>query len=60
MAFTRRTEVRHISPAELVKVAQLLNQAFAWKKLMQAVPSELTHPEDLNECKQKYNYNQVR
>lgn len=60
MAFTRKTELRHISPAELSRVAQLLNQTFAWKKLMQSVPFELTDREHLNEGKNKYNVNHIK
>lgn len=65
MAFTRRTEVRHITPAQLIKIAEILNQTPtnpAWKRLMQTVPYELTHPEDLsfNECKFKYTHNHIR
>lgn len=60
MAFTRKTELRHVSAAELNKLAKLLNQTSAWKKLMQTVPSEMTHPEHLPEGNQKYNIHHVK
>ncbi|KAG4073495.1 hypothetical protein HA402_000719 [Bradysia odoriphaga] len=63
MAFTRRTEVRHISQAELIKIAEILNvpsSSPAWKKVMQIVPSELIHHEQLSDCKPKYNIQHIR
>ncbi|XP_037025167.1 protein Tube-like isoform X2 [Bradysia coprophila] len=63
MAFTRRTEVRHISQAELIKIAEILNvpsSSPAWKKVMQIVPSELIDHEQLNDCKPKYNIQNIR
>lgn len=59
MGFTRKTEIKDIS-TELRTVAQLLNQNFAWKKLMQAVPTELTDAELLNEGTPKYNLDHIK
>lgn len=63
MAFTRKTEVRHISQPDLIKLAEILNQPStspAWKKLMQIVPYELTHKEQLNDGRPKYNVQDIR
>ncbi|KAJ6648811.1 Protein Tube [Pseudolycoriella hygida] len=60
MAFTRTTLVRNLSRTELLKIAEILNENFAWKKLMQIVPFELTHQEQLNEDKPKYDFHHIK
>lgn len=64
MAYTRATEIRHISSAELATIAEILNQPStsqpAWRKLMQIVPNELIDALNVGDAEPKYDLKHIR
>lgn len=54
---TRTTEIRHVSPLEKSKLAEILNNVNSWKILMEIIPKKLKDPENLETSDNKFKYN---
>lgn len=54
---TRTTEIRHVSPLEKSKLAEILNNVNSWKILMEIIPKKLKDPENLETNDNEFKYN---
>lgn len=55
--YSRETEIRHLSPADVLMLGQILEKTNSWKKLMRIIPKNMLSP-DSNIA--KYNNDHIR
>ena len=57
--YSRDTEIRHLTSADIYKLGQILDQTNSWKKLMRAIPKDILNP-DSSDQKSKYTNDHIR
>ncbi|XP_059611496.1 protein Tube [Phlebotomus argentipes] len=57
---SRKTEIRHLPPAEIFKIAQQLDSSQNWKKLMRIIPKKLEEEVEIEEFGGKYNAEHIK
>lgn len=58
--YSRDTEIRHISSADVFKLGQILDQTNSWKKLMRIIPRNLSTSTSESDTIKKYNNDHIR